>query len=112
MRQLSPECRIGPWCRPSLFLQRADLAVGAITISYDRELVVSFTKPYRDIQLGILLAQPAHEQYDPWSFLTPLSNRLWAVILVSAVLVALVISLLDKLSPYGHYGWYSQNTDG
>ena len=33
--------------------KKADMAVGAFTISSDRQQVISFTKPYRDLQMGI-----------------------------------------------------------
>ena len=46
------------------------------------------------------------EQYDPWSFLIPLTYDLWGLTLGTAFVVALVITVLDKLSPYGHYGKY------
>ena len=85
-------------------LQRADLAVGALTITYQRQSVITFTKPYLDIQLGMLLGQPSQREYNPWSFLMPLSNSLWLLTIASAFIVAIVICFLDKASPYGHYG--------
>ena len=84
--------------------QRADLTVGAFTISYDRQAAISFTKPYKDIEMGGLLAIPKGNSYNPWSFLTPLSYRLWLTMIGSAFVVAALISLLDKLSPFGHHG--------
>ncbi len=84
--------------------QNAELAVGAITISSLRESAVSFTKPYRDLQMGILLGTPDSDNFDPWSFLTPLSNKLWMLTFVTAVVVGIIITIIDKLSPYGYYG--------
>jgi hypothetical protein len=54
--------------------------------------------------MGGLLATPEGENYNPWSFLTPLSNRLWMAMIGTAFIIAAFISLLDKFSPYGHHG--------
>ena len=75
-----------------------------MTISYDRQRAIDFTKPYRDLQLGILLGTPDGISYDPWSFLSPLSYDMWGLTIASALVVGVAISLLDKLSPYGHHG--------
>ena len=34
--------------------QKADIAVAAFTITHERQRVISFTKPYRDLQMSIL----------------------------------------------------------
>lgn len=35
-------------------LQKADLAVGSMTISYAREMVIDFTKPFMNLGISIL----------------------------------------------------------
>ena len=83
------------------------MAVGAFTISSVRQQVISFTKPYRDLQMGILLGT-SEQSFDPWSFLTPFTMELWYTILGTTFIVAMMICLIDKLSPYGHHGeWYT-----
>ena len=79
------------------------MAVGAFTISSDRQEVISFTKPYRDLQMGILMGT-SEQGFDPWSFLSPFTLDLWYTILSTAFMVAIMICLIDKLSPYGHHG--------
>ena len=44
------------------------------------------------------------QKIDPWSFLTPFTFELWYTILGTTFIVAVMICLVDKLSPYGHHG--------
>jgi ionotropic kainate glutamate receptor 2 len=39
---------------PLLPLQKADLAVGSMTINYARESVIDFTKPFMNLGISIL----------------------------------------------------------
>ena len=87
-----------------LSFQNADLGIGAFTISYERQKVIAFTKPYREHRLAIMMGTKSTQAYNPWSFLTPLSNGVWALTIGTAFIVGFVITLLDKLSPYGHHG--------
>ncbi|XP_064645705.1 glutamate receptor 2-like isoform X2 [Lineus longissimus] len=93
-----------------LQMKRADMAAAALTITFDREQVVTFTGPFVDLQLGIAMGTPA-ASFNMWSFLVPLTNQLWLYIILTAVGVALALSLTDKLSPYGHHGSYLQPND-
>ena len=38
----------------NLYLQKADLAVGSMTINYARESVIDFTKPFMNLGISIL----------------------------------------------------------
>ena len=79
------------------------MAAAALTITYAREQVVTFTKPFVDLQLGVAIGTP-DDSYNPWSFLVPLTNTLWLYIILMTIGVAFVLSITDKLSPYGHHG--------
>ncbi len=37
------------------------MAIGAFTISSERQQVISFTKPYRDLQMGTLIVHQAFQ---------------------------------------------------
>ena len=41
-----------------MVLQKADLAVAALTITYQREQVIDFTKPFMNLGLSILFKIP------------------------------------------------------
>ncbi|KAK2143964.1 hypothetical protein LSH36_796g00020 [Paralvinella palmiformis] len=98
---------IGELLRDENNQPKADLAIGAITITSERQSVVSFTKPYRDLQRGILIASQ-DETYNPLSFLTPLTYDLWMLTFGTACVVGLFITCVDKMSPYGHHGIKAQ----
>ncbi|CAH1790253.1 unnamed protein product [Owenia fusiformis] len=87
---------------------KSDLAVGAFTITYERQQVIAFSKPFLDFQMGILMGSLADPTYSPWSFLIPFTYELWGLILGTTVAVALTLSCIDKLSPYGHHGKKAQ----
>ena len=54
-------------------LQRADIGLGGMTITYDREQYVDFTKPYLTLGITILYRKPIPKPPDLFSFLSPLS---------------------------------------
>jgi len=54
-------------------VQRADLAVAALTISYIREEVIDFTKPFMNLGISILFRKPEKKDPGLFSFMSPLS---------------------------------------
>ncbi|XP_074655670.1 glutamate receptor ionotropic, kainate 2-like [Tubulanus polymorphus] len=82
---------------------RADLGVGAITISYDRQNIVSFTTPFLDLELSIAIGLP-NTGFNPYSFLDPLTTELWLYVLTTGIIVSLVVATSETLSPFGHHG--------
>lgn len=85
-------------------IQKADMGIGAISITYERQQHIEFTKPFRDLQMGILLGSSKEVSYDPWSFLNPFTIRLWGLTLLTSIIIGLAISFIEKISPYGHHG--------
>ena len=65
----------------------ADMAIGPLTITYDREKVVYFTKPFMNLGVSILYRTPTPEDPGPFSFLKPLDPKVWMSILVASVRV-------------------------
>lgn len=81
---------------PSLFLQRADLAVSAITITPERENVVDFSKRYLDYSVGILLRK-SEEKINIFSLFAPFDLAVWACIAAAIPVVGVLIFLLNRL---------------
>jgi len=54
-------------------IQRADLAVAALTISFIRERVIDFTKPFMTLGISILFRKPEPNDPGLFSFMSPLS---------------------------------------
>ncbi|XP_074644291.1 glutamate receptor ionotropic, kainate 2-like [Tubulanus polymorphus] len=80
--------------------QKADLAVAPLSISYDREQVIDFTKPFMNLGITILGKKPEKKDPSLFSFLSPFSNDVWALMLVSYVIVSLIIFVIGRFTPY------------
>ena len=108
--------------------QKIDIAL-APAISIDRIEVAEFSEIISESPIGYITMKShiekissrmkekkskndkeKSEKFDYTAFLKPLSNDLWGYILLSAICVACVTSLLDKLSPYGYHGSYFQSS--
>lgn len=50
---------------PSLISQKADLAVGSMTINYARESVIDFTKPFMNLGISILFKVSKSRRVSP-----------------------------------------------
>lgn len=59
--------------------------------------------PSAPFSAGILMGT-SDSKIDPWSFLTPFTFELWYTIIGTSFVVAIMICVIDKLSPYGYHG--------
>ncbi|XP_074662536.1 glutamate receptor ionotropic, kainate 2-like [Tubulanus polymorphus] len=84
--------------------KKADLAVASLTISYIREQVVDFTKPFMNLGISILFKVPIGETPGLFSFLNPLALEIWLYVIVAYITVSFVMFILARFSPYE---WYS-----
>ncbi|XP_071946218.1 glutamate receptor ionotropic, kainate 1-like [Antedon mediterranea] len=84
---------------------RADIAVAPFTISYERQQVIDFTKPYLDLGLTFLM-KVEYPEVDLFAFLQPFEPLLWIIVIAATFLVGVVISVCSYLSPHGYYGAY------
>ncbi len=57
--------------------KKADLAVAALTINFQREQVIDFTKPFLNLGISILYKRPQKKTPNLFSFLSPLSIEIW-----------------------------------
>ncbi|XP_074644362.1 glutamate receptor ionotropic, kainate 2-like [Tubulanus polymorphus] len=80
--------------------QKADLAVAPLTISYDREQVIDFTKPYMNLGITILGKKPAKPDPKLFSFLSPFSDGVWALMLFAYIVISLVTFVIGRFTPY------------
>ncbi|KAM9299245.1 putative glutamate receptor [Gastrophryne carolinensis] len=80
--------------------KEADLAVAPLTITATRENSISFTKPFMQTGIGILLRKDsASEGPYLFGFLGPFSKELWIGIIISYVITTLCLFLVGRLSP-------------
>ena len=77
--------------------QKYDIAVGDITIRYNRSLYVDFTLPYTES--GIAMVVPVKESINKnaWIFLKPLTPGMWFGTIILFIYTGIVIWLLEHL---------------
>jgi ionotropic glutamate receptor len=51
--------------------------VAALTINFQREQVIDFTKPFLNLGISILYKRPAKKKPNLFSFFSPLSFSVW-----------------------------------
>jgi len=61
----------------ALMEDRADLAIGDLTINWAREEVVDFTKPFMNLGISILYKIPSGKPTRLFSFMNPLAVEIW-----------------------------------
>jgi len=75
------------------------LAVASLTISYLREKVIDFTKPFMNLGISILFKRPHRESPGLFSFLNPLAIEIWVYVIAAyLVLLALLVFLFENLN--------------
>ncbi|KAG8201467.1 hypothetical protein JTE90_024336 [Oedothorax gibbosus] len=83
--------------------QKADIALGPISVMAERETVVDFTVPYYDlVGISILMKKPSVPS-SLFKFLTVLEGNVWACILAAYFITSFLMYLFDRLSPYSYY---------
>ena len=75
-------------------LQVFDAAIGDITIVTNRTRNADFTQPFA--ATGLVIVVPIdNSKSTPWVFVKPFALKLWAVIAISFVVIAVVIWILE-----------------
>nr|QZH55025.1 ionotropic glutamate receptor 3 [Achelura yunnanensis] len=80
--------------------RKADIAVASMTISYAREAVIDFTKPFMNLGIGILFKVPTSQPTRLFSFLNPLAIEIWLYVLAAYILVSFTLFVMARFSPY------------
>ena len=75
--------------------KRADLAVAALTINFQREEVIDFTKPFLNLGISILYKKPSAKEPSLFSFLSPFSIEIW-LYAIAAYISKKIIELKKK----------------
>ncbi|KAI8791988.1 glutamate receptor ionotropic kainate 2 [Biomphalaria glabrata] len=91
--------------------RRADLAIAPLTITYLREQVIDFTKPFLNLGISILFKVPRKEKPGLFSFLNPLAIEIWLYVIGAYLIVSFTIFTLARFSPYEWYNPHPCNPD-
>ncbi|CAL1292890.1 unnamed protein product [Larinioides sclopetarius] len=82
---------------------KAEIALGPISVMAERETVVDFTVPYYDlVGISILMKKPSVPS-SLFKFLTVLEANVWACILAAYFITSFLMFMFDRLSPYSYY---------
>ena len=69
--------------------------------------MIDYTNPYIDV--GLQFAQKKQMvESDTFEFLKPFSANTWITIIVTWLVVSIILTLLEKCSPYGRHGEFVQ----
>ncbi|XP_063711164.1 glutamate receptor ionotropic, NMDA 1-like isoform X2 [Symsagittifera roscoffensis] len=82
-----------------LIKQEADAVFAAMTIDHDRSNVVDFTNPFKPQGLSIAVKRQKPTS-SLSSFVQPFHYSLWILIFISVHIVAFILYLLDRFSPF------------
>lgn len=83
-----------------LLSQVADLAVAPLTITYVREKVIDFSKPFMTLGISILYRKPNGTNPGVFSFLNPLSPDIWMYVLLACTGVSCVLFVIARLKTF------------
>ncbi|MGH0150839.1 UNVERIFIED_CONTAM: hypothetical protein FKN15_044394 [Acipenser sinensis] len=75
---------------------KADLAVAPLAITYAREKVIDFSKPFMTLGISILYRKPNGTNPGVFSFLNPLSPDIWMYILLAYLGVSCVLFVIAR----------------
>ncbi|XP_065732496.1 glutamate receptor ionotropic, kainate 1 isoform X9 [Phocoena phocoena] len=90
---------------------KADLAVAPLTITYVREKVIDFSKPFMTLGISILYHKPNGTNPGVFSFLNPLSPDIWMYVLLACLGVSCVLFVIARFTPYEWYNPHPCNPD-
>ncbi|XP_071438571.1 glutamate [NMDA] receptor subunit 1-like [Hetaerina americana] len=82
--------------------ERGDMIVAPLTINPERSEFIEFSKPFKYQGITILERKPSRSS-SLVSFLQPFDNTLWMLVLACVHIVALVLCLMDRFSPFSRY---------
>ncbi|CAD6219177.1 unnamed protein product [Miscanthus lutarioriparius] len=85
-----------------VYLQRYDIAIGDITIRYNRTMYVDFTIPYTESGVAMIVPVKEKVNNNMWIFLKPLSKGMWFGSIMFFIYTGIVVWLLERLSGNGY----------
>jgi len=76
------------------------MCLGAISITSLRESAIDFTKPFKQKKFNLLMRKP-EARTSIFQFLWPFSTSVWFLMLSGIVVVSILLTAIDRISPNG-----------
>ena len=77
-------------------VQKADLAIADLSITYEREKAVDFSNPFMTLGISILYRKPTKQDPELFSFMSPLSLDVWIYMVFAYLLVSILLFILAR----------------
>ena len=81
---------------PDLILQKADLAIADLSITYEREKAVDFSNPFMTLGISILYRKPRKQEPALFAFMSPLDFEVWIYMVFAYFIVSLLLFILAR----------------
>lgn len=79
-----------------LVTQKADVAIGDLTVTQKRESAVDFTVPWMNLGISLLYKKPTKKPLSLFIFLYPFSVDVWIVVLAAYLAISLLIFAIAR----------------
>ena len=83
-----------------LLLQKADLAIADLSITYEREKAVDFSNPFMTLGISILYRKPRKQDPELFSFMSPLSLDVWIYMVFAYLIVSILLYIIARCAYY------------
>ena len=81
-------------------LQKADLAIADLSITFEREKAVDFSNPFMTLGISILYRKPKKQEPALFAFMSPLDFEVWIYMVFAYFIVSILLFILARFSPY------------
>ncbi|XP_076279785.1 ionotropic receptor 25a [Lasioglossum baleicum] len=85
-----------------LITKRADIALGSLWVTAERERMVDFTVPFYDLVGLSIMMLKTKTSTSLFKFLTVLENEVWFCILAAYLFTSVLLWMFDRWSPYSY----------
>ena len=80
----------------TFLLQKADMAIADLSITYEREKAVDFSNPFMTLGISILYRKPRKEEPALFAFMSPLDFEVWIYMVFAYFIVSLLLFILAR----------------
>ncbi|XP_006277709.4 glutamate receptor ionotropic, NMDA 2D isoform X1 [Alligator mississippiensis] len=85
-----------------VFYERADMAIGSLTINEERSEIIDFSVPFVETGISVMVSR-SNGTVSPSAFLEPYSPAVWVMMFVMCLtVVAVTVFIFEYFSPVGY----------